>query len=66
MWNWEESRNQNDVISTLYGIIEWAEKTKTYSEMMYKLSIDKKINQEVDSTNQKFYGEPIEQNLNES
>ena len=34
--------------------------------MMYKLSIGKMTNQEVDSTNQKFYGDPIEQNLNES
>ena len=66
VWNQEESRNQDDVISPLFGIIDWAKQTKTYSEMMHKLSIDETSNQEVYLAFQIFYGEPIEQNLNEN
>ena len=66
VWNQEESRNQDDVISPLFGIIDWAKQTKTYSEMMHKLSIDETSNQEVYLVFLIFYGEPIEQNLNEN
>ena len=47
VWNKGESSNEDDVISPLFGIIDWAIQTKTYSKLIHKLSTNNTSYQEI-------------------